>query len=125
MTRNSHGFTLVSAIFLLVVLVVLGSSIVTLSAVQHTTSAVRIQSLRAHYAARAGLEWAVKRVGASASCGGSFPLGSVDVTVTCASVVHDLGGNRSFSVATATATSGVYGSVDYVSRQLEAKVLSP
>ncbi len=124
----SNGFTLVSAIFLMVVLVVLGGSVVTLSAVQHSTSAVRIQSVRATFAARAGLEWAIRRTGSGAGCNGLLVLGSMTVDVACSSVNHTLNGDsRAYVVATATATAtGVnWGGTDYVSRQLQAKVLGP
>lgn len=126
LARGASGFTLVSAIFLMVVLVVLGASVVTLSAVQHSTTAVRIQSVRATFAARAGLEWAIRRIGAGAGCSDAFSLGSIDVVVACSSVNHTLNaGSRAYVVATATATSGAWGGTDYVSRQLQTKVLGP
>lgn len=123
---RTGGFTLVSAIFLLVVLVVLGVTVVTLSAVQHSTSAMRIQSLRAHYAARAGLEWAIRRIGATQACNGNLDIGSTAVAVACTQSAHTLDGvARSYYTVTATATSGNWGGTDYVSRQLQAKVLGP
>ena len=56
------GFTIVSAIFLLVVLALLGAFIVNLSTTQNVTSAQDIQGSRAYHAARAGLEWGLYQV---------------------------------------------------------------
>jgi MSHA biogenesis protein MshP len=54
---TGHGFSLVSAIFLLVVLSGLGAAIVYVSSVQHVSSALDVQGARAYQAARAGVEW--------------------------------------------------------------------
>lgn len=53
-----YGFTMVSAIFLLVILAVLGAFMLNFSAVQHTTAATDLEGSRAYQAARAGIEWA-------------------------------------------------------------------
>lgn len=57
-----HGFTLVSALFLLVVLTALGAALASISLRQHLGSAAEIESARALQAARAGLEWAAFQV---------------------------------------------------------------
>ncbi len=59
---GQHGFTMVSAIFLLVVLAALGAFMLTFSSVQHTTAATDLQGSRAYQAARAGIEWAAYQV---------------------------------------------------------------
>ena len=51
------GFSLITAIFILVIFAALGAAMVTFSTVQHTTVAMDIQSARAYQAARAGIEW--------------------------------------------------------------------
>lgn len=128
--RRARGFTLVSAVFLTVVLVALGVSLMTLSSVQHTTSAQQVQAARAGYAVRAGIEWAVAQAATPAGCpagptsftpGGS--LHSFTVTVTCAQATHDVAGAaQPYYVVDVTAQSGAYGSPDYVQRRGQAKV---
>jgi MSHA biogenesis protein MshP len=54
----NRGFALVTAIFVVVVLASLSAYLVSLSAVQHGQGVASLQGARAHFAARAGLEWA-------------------------------------------------------------------
>jgi MSHA biogenesis protein MshP len=132
---RARGFSLVSAIFLMVVLVILGVSLVTISSVQHTTAAQMLQAARANYAARAGAEWVAAQPGTWCAAGpypmeSSFvlpaPMSGFTVTVSCTRTSHTFdGAARQYFVVDVTATSGVYGSVDYVRRQLRTKVLVP
>jgi MSHA biogenesis protein MshP len=55
--RSQQGFGLVSAIFMVVVLAALGAAMASLSTIQHTSAAMDVLQVRAHHAARAGLEW--------------------------------------------------------------------
>ena len=57
MRRAQAGFSLVSAIFLLVVLAALGAAMVNISTVHQASSALDVQGARAYQAARAGIEW--------------------------------------------------------------------
>lgn len=135
--RGTRGFSLVSAIFLMVVLVVLGVSIVTISSVQQTTTAQMLQATRASYAARAGAQWAAKQDLATWCPGPSYPmvlapfslpapLANFAVTVECTRSTHTLdSGAHNYFVVEVTATSGTYGGPDYVRRQLRTKVLQP
>src|SRR5450759_4421914 len=52
-----RGFSLVSAIFLLVVIAALGTFAVTLSTTQQQSAALDVLGSRAYQAARAGIEW--------------------------------------------------------------------
>ncbi len=86
-----RGFSVVTAIFLLVVLAAMGAFMVTFSTVQHIPSAQDVQGVRAYQAARAGIEWGAYRVLRNASCVGSTvlpalggTLAGVTVTVLCA-----------------------------------------
>lgn len=139
--RRGHGaagFSLVSAIFLMVVLAILGVSLVTLSSVQHMTSAQQVQVARAQNAVRSGIEWAVARSGQTAGCpagattlapGGQ--LAGFTVTVTCTRTEHTMppGPNgtttQNYYVVDVVATSGAYGGPDYVMRRGQSKVLGP
>lgn len=131
---RSGGFSLVSAIFLMVVLVILGVSLVTISSVQHTTTAQQLQVARADFAARAGAEWAAAQAGTAGWCAAPTtttfvlpaPLDGFTVTVACARTSHAFGAvTRQYFVVDVTATSGQYRSPDYVRRRLRAKMLGP
>ncbi len=56
------GFALPSAIFLIVVLALLGAIVVTVSGLQHTSSARDVMGAKAYQAARAGIEWGAYKV---------------------------------------------------------------
>ena len=60
-TGRMRGFSLVTAIFLLVVLAALAAVMVNISTFQQTESAMDVQGVRAEQAARAGLEWGLQR----------------------------------------------------------------
>lgn len=60
--RTAKGFAIITAIFILVVLAVLGSFIVNISTSQHIGSAIDVQGVRAYQAARAGIEWGLYKV---------------------------------------------------------------
>jgi len=137
--RHQAGFSLVAAIFILVVLALLGTFMVTINSVQTTVVAQTLQAARAYQAARAGIEWGVIRAVTPATvvatCGGapSTPtinpfavnvvgLSGFDVSVTCSYTRHQETSNC-FNVyrITSLATSGTYGDPYYVSREVEAK----
>ncbi len=124
---------MVSAIFLLVVLVSLGAAIVSVSTTQSVTSAQDLQGSRAYHAARAGIEWGIFQImdpaGALAlpACPGniSMAIEGFTVTVQCATnggPFSEAGGLRSIQVyrltSTATSGSGV-GALNYVERQVQ------
>lgn len=89
--QHSRGFTLVSVVFILVVLTALGAALAQVSVRQQLGSASEVESARAMQAARAGLEWAAFQALSSASppaCFGATSfvaagLGSYTVTVSC------------------------------------------
>lgn len=57
--RLARGFSLVTAIFLLVVLSALGAFMVMFTGLQQNTIQVDVLGVRAYYAARAGINWAM------------------------------------------------------------------
>jgi MSHA biogenesis protein MshP len=57
--RRQTGFAIVSAIFLLVILALLGAYMVNFSTVQNTTSGTDVEGSRAYWAARSGLDWGI------------------------------------------------------------------
>jgi len=60
--RRLHGFAILSAIFILVVLAALGAFILNVSTNQQIGSALDVQGVRAYQAARAGIEWGLYQV---------------------------------------------------------------
>lgn len=122
-----RGFSIVSAIFLLVVLSTLGAFMATFSSVQHVTSALDVRGAQAYQAARAGIEWGTYRVLRNSSCAASQVLNDVPgfvVTVGCvASATYSDGVTpvTAYQI-TATAGSGTVGGMGYVERQLQATV---
>lgn len=89
------GFTLVSMLFILIVLAALGAALAKISVRQQLGSAAEIEAARAYQSARAGLEWAAFQVlrnppppAAAPACFGTTSLipaglGSYTVTVNC------------------------------------------
>lgn len=121
-----HGFAMLSAIFILVVLATLGAFIVSVSTNQQTGFALDVQGVRGYQAARAGIEWGLYQV--QASPGYNFGYTSTDpntrscfvsptsftpvapmlsgfrVTVTCSATLAP-GGGPTIYVVTAVACS--------------------
>ena len=70
--RCQRGFSLVSAIFLLVVIAALGTFAVTLSTTQQQSAALDVMGARAYQAARAGIEWGAYQVLPNSAVVGGF-----------------------------------------------------
>jgi MSHA biogenesis protein MshP len=63
MCRKAHsGFSLIAAIFLLVVLALMGTLIVSITSMQSASGQLDLSGVRAYQAARAGTEWAAYEV---------------------------------------------------------------
>lgn len=131
--RGSRGFAMVSAIFLLVVLAMLGALMVSMSNTQQISAARDTLGTRAYYAARAGIEWGAYQALRNSSCLASAspaPLATATgftVVVTCsASGPHDEGGTSvTLYQITATASTGTLGQHDHAERQLQAVLSAP
>ena len=133
--RPARGFSIVTAIFLLVVLSALGVALLSISTMQHAESALDVQGARAYQAARAGMEWGVYRQRVDGSCLASrdFPmpangaLSSFSVTVRCTPAAGVL--PRFQVIATACnqpvggvcSTANASNNPDYVQRVVQAE----
>ncbi len=133
------GFALVSAIFILVILTLVGAFIVSIASLSRSSDNLGTQGTRAYYAARSGLEWGIYQV---APGGGSPPyncpassttlvfsqstLNGFSATVTCVQNQFQEGGT-SYNVfqITSFAQYGATQSLDYVSRRLYATIIQP
>ncbi len=146
--KTQSGFSLVTAIFLLVVLAGLGAAMVTLLTVQYQNSAQDVAGTRAYQAARTGIEWAAFQIAQSGvaappsgaggyaalcqagpassavSVTGTLAAFSVQVSCSAASAVENAGTVWMYDVAaTATGVAGAEpGSPNYVERQIKATI---
>jgi MSHA biogenesis protein MshP len=124
---NQRGMSLVTAIFILVVLAAIGGYMVLTAGVQSQTTVMALQGVRAYHAARSGLEWGIYRNLDSGNCtNGDFIVDGFRVTVGCRETQFVEGG-QTYKVyrVTSLAQLGNYGDGGYVSRQLTAKATAP
>jgi MSHA biogenesis protein MshP len=128
---QTAGFALISAIFILVVMAVVGAYMVNIGGVERETTNLALLEYKAFYAAHSGLEWGLHQaVDNPAACpADTFSLteggiSGFDVTVTCSESDHTEGATTTtvFRI-TSKAERGTYGGRDYVSRRLEATAM--
>lgn len=128
-TKLQSGFSLIPALFLLVVLAALGVVAVRMSGVQQQTVVLAVQGSRAYAAARAGVDWSAYQALVNGNCASSTlalteaGLAGFSVDVSCSSTTHTEGPNtvRVYLIE-AFAWSGSYGTPDYVSRRIRSTV---
>ncbi|MBI4937718.1 MAG: hypothetical protein HY846_05805 [Nitrosomonadales bacterium] len=137
--KLQRGFSLVTAIFLLVVLAGLGAAMMTFFTAQQQSSALDVLGARAYQAARAGIEWGAYQAVQSASgvfatacqpgpasqvlpaLAGTLADFSVSVSCSATSAVEAAATLWVYSI-TSTATRGTAGSADYVERQMTVTI---
>lgn len=123
-TRQA-GLSIISAIFMLLLMAALGAFMLTFSAVQNITQAQDIQGSRAYWAADAGIQWGAYRVLHDNACSSTtLTVAGFSVAVACSSYGPYVEGGGTVNVyhITATASQGTLGSVGYTERQLQATV---
>jgi MSHA biogenesis protein MshP len=131
------GFSLVAAIFLIVVLAALGAFAVQVAMTQYQSSTLELLEARAQAAAEAGIEYganlALQRAPPSCLASNTLkPQGALAgfvVTVACTSTTHQIYSGlpptaQTYTVyaLTATASKGTYGAQDYVARTVTRNV---
>lgn len=139
MLRNRiRGVSMITAIFLILVISVLGAYIASVATTQHTTQTLDLQGAKAYQAAYAGMQWGVYQALRTGTCTGSTSfalagaLGGFAVTVQCTDTTSpggytENGVTRNIYRITSTGCSppsgtscpGVQGGY-YVERQIEA-----
>lgn len=128
--RRAAGVSLVTAIFVLVVLSALGVAMVTFTSAQQAALGLDIQGSRVYQAARAGAEWGVYRVTRQSSCAGTSTMafGTATATVACTATVDATTGQTRYvvmSTACSIPNSGsgncpnASNSADYVQRVVQ------
>ena len=126
--NDENGFTIVQAIFILVVLALLGTYMVKLSTTQQSTTTQALLQARAYQAARAGLEWGIPHVLAGNTAGASFPVDGTgcDTVVTVTTTDYREGTTdlkHIHQIKSVAESAGLtIGSPDYVSRTLEVTI---
>jgi MSHA biogenesis protein MshP len=132
---RQRGFSLVSAIFLLVVIAALGAFAVTVSTTQQQSAALDVMGARAYQAARAGIEWGAYQVLRGGACvaNQNIPAGTMAgtlngfaVNVTCTPAANNevsaATGTVTVFVLVSTATQGNVATPDFVSRQISMTI---
>lgn len=125
--RGQSGFSLITAIFLLVVVAGLIVYMTNIRVAQQQTSLYGVLGARAINAARSGIEWGIYEVmvGSPGACfaPSNINVEGFTVAMNCISTTHREGVSDVITYQlTATATTGAFGSLDYVQREIEAKV---
>lgn len=126
--NNQNGFTIVQAIFILVVLALLGTFMVRLSTVQQSTTTQALLQARAYQAARSGVEWGIATMvdPTSTSCftDSTWQVGGYAVTAACnrSGPFNEGAADIFIYNLTAVATFGAIGNPDYVSRTVEVTI---
>lgn len=139
-SSHEHGFSLVSAIFLLVVIAMLGTFAVTLSTTQQQSAALDIMGSRAYQAAHTGIEWGAYQVvpgsaldfASSCRANGSNSqiisplsgtLANCTVTVNCVATSHTEGASTVWGYQlSASATQGALNTAGYVERHIASDI---
>lgn len=133
--HRQHGFALVAALFLVVVLATLGAYAVRLNMSQQGSTDLDLAGARAEAAVQTGIQYAAARVLTTGNCNSftqapgvalNLPQG-FDVTLSCNDNETRVANAPTVTVflVTATATRGQYGSPDFVSRQRTVRVTTP
>ena len=130
MKRRQTGFSLITAIFLLTVVAALVVFMANIRVVQQTTLLYGVQGARAMQAARSGIEWGIYESLNGPGCPGATTftipdaaLSAFSVNVTCNETSHTEGATTITTYQlTSIASSGSFGSLDFVQRQIQATV---
>ncbi len=142
--KLQHGFSLLTAIFLMVVLGGLGAMMVTLYTTQQHSSALDVLGSRAYQAAQAGIEWAAFGVSqttvdsatawSGCAAGTTFTpdtgtslggtLSPFTVVVTCTSESFVEGPTRTwiYNISASAMNGATPGSAAYVERVIKVKM---
>lgn len=135
--KAQSGFSIVAAIFILVVLAALAAALLTVASLQHSGAGLDVQGVRAYQAARTGVEWGLFAIldadisaglpDCTAATGSVTPggsLGAFNVAVGCNAAPQTTELARSVRVysLTAVASFGTPNQPNYVSREVTATV---
>jgi len=129
---SQRGFSLPVAIFILVVMALIGSALVNLTQSSHQALSQEVMSTRAFYAAESGAQYAMGQLfplnGAAATCSAPYPtvtltamgLDGCTAVITCSS--NTLGANTYYTL---TSTGSCSFATTSATRQIELMAKSP
>lgn len=126
-TNEKNGFALVAAIFILVILSLLGIFLVRIFNVSSATTTFSMQGVRAYYAAKSALDWGTYQALVNSSCPASTTLSMTQAglagftaVVQCSALVTVEG---TLYTITVQSQKGTFGTIDYVSRTITGTVV--
>jgi MSHA biogenesis protein MshP len=123
---TARGFSLITTLFLLVVVAGLAGYLVNLSISQQYSTALTLSALRGRHAALTGLEWVAYRINnISSSCPTvptSMTIEGFSVSLTSCTESSVTEGITTYSLfdVTVSAERGVFGDADYVNHAIRA-----
>ena len=128
---TQRGFSLIAAVFLIVVLAALGTFAARMAVTQQQTVNLALLEAQAQAAAHSGIEYGANQALRWSQCPLSKALNltatgmsGFSVVVQCKRTVHVPSGKTSYALIS-TATLGRYGRADFVSRQASRTVTTP
>jgi MSHA biogenesis protein MshP len=129
---NLKGFSIVSAIFILVILALVGGFSLNLSTRMAASTSLSTDGIRAYYAAKSGLQWGIYQVvNTPASCPATTTLNfsqqgldNFSTTVSCtATPITESSTTFNLFSLTSVASRGVSTDYDYVTRTLSVTAM--
>lgn len=129
--KAQKGFSIIVAVVLIVLFALIGGYMATLTSVGSLNTTVSASGMQAWFAARSGIEWAVRDlIVAGGGCSGTTVTlsgGNTDgfsVVLTCTPASFTEAGIGTYNVysLTSRATRGTPGDIAYVSRQLDVSI---
>ena len=135
--KKQAGISLVSALFIIVVLALMGGYMLKLSSVQHLSTGLSAKGMRAHFAAVSALEWATWLASNSQAdhdsiCSNpatttnfqftSGTLAGFNITVTCDNYGGFKEASKNYEVDFITVEASKGGGNDYVYRKVTATI---
>ena len=130
--RRQQGFALPVAVFIIVIMALLGAAMVSIMQSGQQGVSTAVLSTRAFFAADTGAQQALANLfpldGSAASCLASYPtvnyntsgMAGCSAAVTCSSVVV---GSKTYYTLTSTGTCSISG--ERAVRQMELRAVSP
>ena len=130
--KEQSGMSLIGSIFIMVVLSAVGVFMLSLNAMQHTSTSLSLQSNRALYAAESGMEWAAWFVRTNDSCPSlpeEFDIGNftISLELNSCNVTNVSEGINDYNIfdvqVTASTKNSDFGDTDFSSRTLHGRIV--
>jgi MSHA biogenesis protein MshP len=130
--KKQSGMSIISAIFVMVVLGMLGLYMTSLNSMQHAGSSLSLQSHRAFYSAQSGQEWFVWYTKTNNACpadGTNFTIQNFTVLINSCTATVITEGSKNYKIfdteITASTTGATLGDIEFASRTLYSRSVGP